>query len=392
MRRRLLLGSALAVGLAGSARAADLDALVVGAGVAGLAAARALIAAGRSVLVLEARERIGGRVFSDTSLGFVFDHGAPTTIGPTQAYAIVINGKELVGEDRARYARILGEMEGKVEQLRRLRPDIDPVRALPIADAVEKLALAEVLRRTPSFPPIVLQGDFKAAGAAQPLKLGTRVVRVDSTGQLVRVVTPAAEYSARCLIVTVPSGALGDVGFAPPLSAAKKAAIANLPMALYDKVAIAFSRKVIDAPADTRVLALVSKPASERVVEAYLRPQGHEGAILFFPAEEARQLEAGGPTAAGATALSLLAELFGPELRSAYTGARSTRWGEDRYARGAWSVGPAAARAELARPHHERVLFAGEATAPDNTGGSLMGAHASGQRAAREALALLARK
>ena len=60
------------------ARAADLDVIIVGAGVAGFAAANALIGARKNVVVLEARERTGGRVFTDTSLGLPFDQGAPT--------------------------------------------------------------------------------------------------------------------------------------------------------------------------------------------------------------------------------------------------------------------------------------------------------------------------
>lgn len=52
------------------------DTIVVGAGVAGLAAARALHDAGRRVVVLEARDRIGGRVWTDRSDGYVTDRGA----------------------------------------------------------------------------------------------------------------------------------------------------------------------------------------------------------------------------------------------------------------------------------------------------------------------------
>ncbi|MDN4472462.1 flavin monoamine oxidase family protein [Demequina zhanjiangensis] len=55
---------------------ADFDSVVVGAGVAGLTAARLLARAGRSVVVLEARRRIGGRVVTDRSDGYVTDRGA----------------------------------------------------------------------------------------------------------------------------------------------------------------------------------------------------------------------------------------------------------------------------------------------------------------------------
>src|SRR3954447_7185728 len=65
------------MGPVGSARAnADIDIVVVGAGAAGLAAAKQIRAAGHSFAVLEARSRIGGRAFTDTSLGVPFDAGA----------------------------------------------------------------------------------------------------------------------------------------------------------------------------------------------------------------------------------------------------------------------------------------------------------------------------
>ena len=86
--------------------------------------------------------------------------------------------------------------------------------------------------------------------------------------------------------------------------------------------------------------------------------------------------------------MTALVELFGKEVRTAFLRGASTRWGQDPFARGAWADGPLPARLALAAPHHERVLFAGEATDP--TGG-VVGANASGLRAAKEALAVLGR-
>src|SRR5258705_8129401 len=79
--RRLFLSS-LAAGFATPAQAADPDVVIVGAGVAGLAAARTLMAAHKTVLVLEARDRIGGRALPHTTpLCLPLRHRAPQTCG-----------------------------------------------------------------------------------------------------------------------------------------------------------------------------------------------------------------------------------------------------------------------------------------------------------------------
>src|ERR687896_1615903 len=62
----------------------DVDLVVVGAGLAGLAAAREAVAAGCSVLVLEARDRVGGRVLNEDIGGDKIVEGGGQWIGPTQ--------------------------------------------------------------------------------------------------------------------------------------------------------------------------------------------------------------------------------------------------------------------------------------------------------------------
>ena len=364
------------------ARAADIDVAVVGAGAAGFAAAHTLMGARKSVVVLEARERTGGRVFTDPSPGIAFDHGAPTKALPT-GVSLMVEGKEISHADYQRFAKLADEIGRTLQALRKEAPGIDPRAVIRTSDALEKLALAEELRRVP-FAPLAR---LPVTDGKLPVRLNTRVIRIDSTGPMVRLVTPVGDVLARAVVVTVPVGVLAanGLGFAPPLRGDRMAAIASLPMAQADKVCVTFSRKVLDAPDDTRILAWSQK---QTVIEALLRPAGREAAILSYRNEEARQLEAGGASAAVSGAVSALAELFGKEVRAAFLRAAATRWGLDPFARGAWAEGPALARAVLAAPHNERVLFAGEATDP---AGGVAGANASGHRAAQEALAVLAK-
>ena len=228
-------------------------------------------------------------------------------------------------------------------------------------------------------------------GAKVPVKFGARVVRVDSTGTLVTIETTAGQMRARTAIVTLPTGVLatGKIGFAPQLSAARRDAIAQLPMASFNKVAILFARQVIDAPAGRNVTGLTGK---ERAFDAIVRPAGREAALVFVGGAQARALEEEGGRAGVTFAVSALAEIYGNDLRGAVAKSHATQWGKDPYATGSWSVarpGHADKRSVLAQPHHDRVFFAGEATDPV-WATRVGGAYASGLRAAKEALAALA--
>src|SRR5687767_14431478 len=149
-RRAVLAAPALPL-VARAARAADLDVAIIGAGAAGFAAAHALMGARKTVLVLEARDRTGGRVLTDTSLGIPFDHGAPTRPEPTGA-SLVIGTREISPEEYARFAKVAAEIARTLEALRTQAPGLDPRAVMRPTDALEKLALAEALRRSPFAP------------------------------------------------------------------------------------------------------------------------------------------------------------------------------------------------------------------------------------------------
>ena len=119
---------------------ADADVIVVGAGLAGLSAARHLQAAGRSVLVLEAAAEVGGRVRTDRVDGWLLDHGFQVfdtgypeperLLGPTQRAALDLHplpngalvrvgaGFHRVGDPRKRPADLLGAWRAPIGSLR----------------------------------------------------------------------------------------------------------------------------------------------------------------------------------------------------------------------------------------------------------------------------------
>ena len=430
-RRHLVLAAGAVIALPKAVLAADPDVVIVGAGVAGLAAARTLMAAGKNVQVIEARDRIGGRTFTDsTTFGFPFDHGAQwieagkknpamAIVRETAAKSVLdepeqliyLSGKELSKEEYARYEKVAKDATRKIAEALKRAPDIAIGKLLVAQDPLERLAYATVgplecgvendelsardfYRQPEADPEYSLAGGLGAMiarwGAKVPVQLGTRVVRIDSTGPQVLVDTTAGQINAKACIVTVSTGVLGAGAliFSPQLSAARREAIAQLPMASFNKVALLFSRKVIDAPAGYNVTGLTGKNLA---FDSIVRPGNHEAAMVMLGGAQARALEEEGGRAAVTFAVSALAEIYGNDLRGALAKSHATRWGKDPYIRGSWSMarpGHADKRAVLAQPHHDRVFFAGEATEPV-WAARIGGAYASGLRAVREALALL---
>src|SRR5688572_12149729 len=124
------------------------DVVVVGGGLAGLVAATRLVAAGRTVRVLEARPRVGGRTYSVPFAGGTIDLGGQW-LGPTQdrAYALARELGVATFPQYTRGRRIL-ERDGDV---RTYRGTVPP---LPLIEAVQAgltIATLELLARTVSL-------------------------------------------------------------------------------------------------------------------------------------------------------------------------------------------------------------------------------------------------
>lgn len=118
----------------------DVDCVVVGAGLAGLAAARALVAAGRSVVVVEARDRVGGRTLNaDIGDGKVVEAGGQW-VGPSQ-HRVMALVRELGLETFPTYAHgdNLVEYRGERKRYRGAIPRLNPLVLADVAQAQARL-------------------------------------------------------------------------------------------------------------------------------------------------------------------------------------------------------------------------------------------------------------
>ncbi len=408
------------------AQANDADVVVVGAGAAGLAAARTLREAGLSVIVIEARGRIGGRVFTDASLGPAFDAGAQFIhwsetnpwigiardlgltltddggwTGPPDSF---VDGARLTPEERAQRGSGFSALSAYT-RIKAGAPDIsfaDAVREAPtqvaraarnltrfnLGEEPERCSLADWDSLWAGENMMVREGYGTLVaryGAGIPVSLDSPARVVRWAGERVEVETDKGTIRAGRAIVTVPLGVLAAEGvrFEPALPAATRDAIGGLTMGALTKIALAFEPEAVrglnpggyfDVWGEERSLSL--EPAHK----------GQPGLVLgMLGGAYARALCEAGEREAVAHVLDRLVAMAGSDIRKGFVGGRLTPWWTDPFARGSYSLalpGRLATRDALREPIGERVYLAGEASA----GGGAMtvgGALLDGQRAAR---------
>jgi monoamine oxidase len=425
-RRSFLAGALTLPVLHGRARAADVDAVIIGAGAAGIGAARELTRLGLSWRMIEARQRIGGRAFTDTSLGAPFDAGAemihfaernPWTeiareagvsldsggrFGGWQVYA---NGRPLGVLERTRRWQAFREMEARQARVAASGRDMSLADAVADMDADQReiarsgllLVLGEDGERISiidnqslwSGSDLLADGGYGALvarhGHGLPVALATPAERIRWGGAGVEVETPSGTIRARTAIITVSVGVLkaGRIRFEPELPAVTRDALAGIGMGALTKIALALDPAGIGVTEGT-VLMDAGRAAEMMMIE--MLPRGRPLAVAIFGGDFARRIVEAGEAAAVEHLRATLVSMLGTDVRPALGQGRLAGWWRDPHALGAYSVcrpGQAAARAALARPVGDRLWFAGEATG----GGGAMtvgGATLAGRQAARE--------
>lgn len=416
------------------------DTIIIGAGAAGLAAGRRLQDAGQTILILEARNRIGGRIWTIHDFAdFPIEQGAELIHGETAVTHQLVqaaNFQTLPAPRKAflqwggptglqRIADLPAEVRTLVDALfaayQALPEKLPGGTELSLADYFRRqgfdaaaINLADVLFAQTCCAPIetlscadlVREMTVDHAGLQEfriregydallrhysadlPIRLRCPVHTIRWNAQDVTVTTNQGSFTADRSIVTIPVSLLqaGAITFDPPLSAAKQAAIAAFRVEPATKLLYRFDEPLWD---DALVFAAHEGLAARWWTPGYGRPSA---AVLccYVTADRAVQIDAMPEAVALQRGLAEMSRLLGrADLAARCVTARRIAWAQDGYARGGYAhlpPGAAAARPLLAQPEGNVLFFAGEATAYDTNPQTVHGALESGWRAAREVI------
>ncbi len=410
-----------------------IDVAIIGAGAAGLAAARTLSETGLRTVVLEAKNRVGGRAHTEMLLpGVPFDHGCywlhSGGLNPFAAIADALGFYISRGRGRKRPRQIFqgGTWAAAAETRAWHRFETRTSRAVdavgergidvPVSDLVdptsrwaplyaawttatsgiepEDASTLDFARYRDTGENWPVRDGFGALiakyGTDLPVRLTTPVERIDWSGATPRLETPRGTIVARAAVVTVSTAVLaaGRMQFTPALPSWKRDAIAGLPLGMANKVALALHPNIAGVPQDTsaHVLASPSEP-----IHFQLRPFGRDLVVGHIGGAFAAALECAGEAAIIDFAVERLSDMFGAKFSRHVVAARATAWRSDEWIGGGYSAarpGEAHRRADLAAALGDRVLFAGEATSREFYS-TAHGAYLSGVAAARKAIEVL---
>jgi len=402
--------------------------VVIGAGAAGVGASLALTRLGIPHVVLEAKDRVGGRAYSETSsLGELWDHGChwfhSADKNPLRMIAQRI-GHSFLERQRPPVERSF--IEGRwVNSSMREDYVWDELAKIPHAGRSGRdVAAATVLDPSHPWYPVVRHwvtlmysveaeqlstfdaGQYEDTGvnlpvadgygvlvskmaSSLPIKLSIPATKVSVTREGIAVFTRSGTIEAKGAIVAVPQRILADgrLAIEPDLPSETETALQDTPMGWYEKIALLFDGHVFPHP-ELPFLDIFDPVAREtQPLNFELHPFGRPIAVTHVAGNAARDIVGAGAGAMTEYAIDLLVRAFGGDVRKRLVRGAASRWGSDPYIGGAYSAatpGNGKARAAFRHPIHERIFLAGEHTHPTAMA-TAHGAYLSGIDAAHRA-------
>src|SRR3954470_23788461 len=407
----------------------SVDVAIIGAGAAGLGAAHALAGSGLSVLVLEARDRLGGRAWAvqaspevtfDVGCGWLHSADNNSFVPIAEQLGFKLNkdlppwrerayGNAFPKAERDDFMHAMDAFYQRLWKTAQKGKDVPASLSLepgnrwnPMIDAISTYINGCELKDMStldwdSYEESDLNWRVRrgygaliaAYGAACPLALNCVVTLIDHSGKRVRIETSQGTLTAAQGIATAPTNLTADeaIRFHPPLPA-KVDAARGLPLGLADKVTLALDEAEA-LPSEGNLRAATMRTAMGTY---HLRPFGQPCIEGFFGGRFAQSLEDAGDGALAAESINEIVSILGSDFRRKLKPLAESRWAHDPFARGSYShalPGHAGDRAVLAAPVDGRLFFAGEATSPEFFS-TAHGARDSGERAAKEVVASLA--
>ena len=416
--------------------------IVVGAGIAGLSAAQTLKKWGYKVIVLEARSRVGGRVWTSRAwqdapldMGASWIHGVSgnpiaklakgndiktVETDYDNIWIYRANGNELTNAEYDDFEEYESTIEAYIANaIEELDEDVSIKTIVDAAlddegvSAKEKQIILYLLNTiieheyAADISELSLfafdEGDeyggedvifpdgydqiIDILAEGLDIRLDEVVQRVDYQGDGVSIQTDQSVYEGDRAVITIPLGVLqrGNIQFSPTLPAEKQAAIRNLGMGLLDKLYLRFPSIFWDKEAD--LLGYQGENKGEWAEWLNIAHYTDEPILLGFNAATfARQVEGWSDQQIVDSAMAVLRNIYGSNI-PAPLDWQITRWADDPFSWGSYSyLAPGTSSKTLktlAKPVDSKLFFAGEATSSDYQS-TVHGAYLSGIRAAKE--------
>ena len=412
--------------------ASEVDVVIVGAGAAGLSAAKSAASHGLSFVVLEASHRIGGRARTEDFVpGQPFDLGChwmhSASINPFVGIAdrlgfryrrergwndVVHHYGAFLDDDQARDLAALVEADERAiaEAARNGDPALADVmnrhspwapyhaywRSLESSCDPDQTGVTDFVAYDETgedWPVVDGHGALVAAWAADiPVTLEAAAQRVVMTREGVAVKTPRGTVAGRTALITVSTDVLasGRIEFEPELPSWKTTAAEEVPLGVHNKIAILLNAASPALP-EPQFLTVMTRDHGVPVA-LNVRPYGYDYVVGTTAGRFGDSLERAGQDASVEFLVEHLKAVFGNGIARCLTDrVIVTAWRSDPWTLGAYSAprpGQAHQREVLARPVDDRLFFAGEATTRD-TFATCHGAYLTGRRAVSEIVARL---